>query len=485
MELFLKKDNNATGTARRITTNFISLTTSEVISKVLQLAVFIYLARVLGKENFGIFSFAFAFAFIVTVVSDFGLSTLFVREISRNKKLAAKYHFNGMIAKVFLSSLVTVFAVIFLNLMGYQHEVRKVAYIILSFTLLQSFTELNYSIFRAFEKMYYEMIIKLLRIFSLVAFVLYFGSNGYDVFKIVLVFPVVELVMLSLSFIFVYKKFIEIKPEFDYNFSKDFLKESSLFFFSIVVTTIYLYVDQVILSKLRGTTEVGVYSAAANIVIALIFIPLVYCNSIYPVISRLYITSKKSLKLAYERSFKYMLLLGLPIAVGIYALAGKIILLLYGKDYSNSAIVLGILSGYIFLKFLNPVTGFTLMATNKQKTRLYSQSSAAVINVILNLMLIPFYGVTGAAIATLLTEIIFFIIYTSVIVKYGFSFRFLLSFIHKPLIAAAMMAFALLFIGNLFLAVFIGFFVYASALLILKIVDSEDKQIFYKIVKNL
>ena len=69
-------------TARRITFNFLSLTSGEIISKILQIFIFIYLARALGKDDFGIFSFGISFAFIIVIIANFGLSTLLVREIS-------------------------------------------------------------------------------------------------------------------------------------------------------------------------------------------------------------------------------------------------------------------------------------------------------------------------------------------------------------------------------------------------------------------
>ncbi|MBI2559356.1 flippase [Candidatus Woesearchaeota archaeon] len=480
-----KSDGIRFGTARRITANFASLLTAEIISRILQFVIFVYLARSLGKDNFGIFSFGLAFGLIVMVIVDFGLNQLFVREISRNKALASKYLFNGIIIKIFLAGFAMIIAYLFLNIMDYPSQVKIVAYIMLLFALVQSFNELCFSVFRAFERMHYEMGIKILRMLVLISSVFYLVKNNYGLAVSVWAFPAAEFIVLSIATVIVYARFAKISFEFDYGFSKMIVKESSLFFFSAIFTTLYLYADQIMISKLRSTTEVGIYSAAANITIALIFIPLMYANSIYPVISRFYINSKKSLKLVYERSFKYMLVLGLPIAAGIYVLSDKIILFLYGEEYSASAAVLSMLSGYILLKFLNPVTGYTLMAINKQGTRLLGQASAAAINIVLNFVLIPIYGIIGAAAATLITEIIFFIIYSGFAANYGFNLRFLIMFVHKPLIAAGTMVFLLQFIGNLFIAVFAGFLIYISILLFLKIMDNEDKRIFYKIINNL
>tara|TARA_Y100000031_G_scaffold78124_1_gene86093 strand:+ start:10902 stop:12332 length:1431 start_codon:yes stop_codon:yes gene_type:complete len=472
-------------TARRITANFISLITAQVISRVIQLIIFIYLARELGKSDFGIFSFAIAFGFLFVIISDFGLTKLLVREISRDKNSASKYLSNALIVKICLSIISIIAAYLFLNMMNYAYGVKLIAYVMLFFTLIQSFTELYFSIFAAFEKMHYDALIKIMRMVLSLFGVFFLIKNGYGLLVISLLFLVTELIVLIIAMFVTYSKFAKATFKFDYGFSKELLKKSSLFCFSLIFTTLYMYIDQIMLSKLRSTTEVGIYAAAANITIALIFIPLMYGNSIYPVISRFYITSKKSLSFAYERSFKYMLLIGLPIAVGIYILSDKIILFLYGREYIESVLVLGILSGYIFLKFLNPVTGFTLMAINKQRTRLFSQGLAALINIILNFILIPQYGVIGAALATLLTEIIFFIMYTSFIIKYGFKFKFILKFLHKPIIAVIIMAFSLAFVGDLFLSIVIGMFIYIASLLVLRTIDKEDKVLLNKIIKNI
>jgi len=237
------------------------------------------------------------------------------------------------------------------------------------------------------------------------------------------------------------------------------------------------------LSKMRSTTEVGIYAAAANIIIALIFIPMMYGNAIYPVISRFYITSRKSLKSAYERSFKYMLIIGLPISAGLYFLSDKIISIFYGSEYIASAAVLAILSWYLFLRFLNVVTGFTLSSINRQASRILSQGVTALVNIILNLILIPLYGFIGAAIATVITEIIFFLIYTSFIVKYRLGIKFVSIFI-RPVIATVIMIVSLSFIGNILIAIVLGGSIYFTALFVLGTIDKEDKLIFNKIMKN-
>ena len=471
-------------TVRRITANFLSLAVSEVISKLLQLFIFIYLARALGKESFGVFSFAVAFSLLIVIIADFGLSTFLIREISRNKKAASKYLSNAFVSKIFLALITIAAAYAFLNVMGYSGEMRLVAYIMLSFAILQSFTDLYYSIFRAFERMHYDAFIKVLRMLILVGIIFYAIRNNFNIITASLAFPITELVVFIITVILVYTRFIKPGFGFDLKFSKDILKKSSFFCLSIAFAGMFMYIDAIMLSKLRSSAEVGIYVAASNIILALIFVPMMYANAIYPVISRLFMSSKKSLKFAYEKSLKYMIIIGLGVSAGVYALSDKITLLLYGKEYAATSVVLAILAWYLFLRFANVISGFTLSSINRQGSRVFSQGMAALTNVILNLVLIPAYGFIGAAVATLITEIIFFSAYMSFIFKYGFGVRFAGLFI-KPAIAAAIMVIALSFLENLAIAVIVGIIVYSIVLLALRAIDKEDKIILNKAIRNL
>jgi len=481
----LIESNMISGTARRITANFASLLSSQIISKLLQFVIFVYLAKTLGKEDFGIFSLGLALAFLFVIIADFGLSTLIIREVSRDKKSASKYLSNSIMIKLLLSAITFVSAYLFFSIVGYSEEVRIIVYIMLGFTLLQSFTDLHYAIFRAFERMHYDAFIKILRMLILVGVIFYLIKNNYGLLASSLAFVGTEIFVLIIAFIITYTRFIKVSFEFDYIFSKRLLKKSSLFCLSLVFSNLYLYIDVIMLSKMGSIEEVGIYSAATNIVIALIFIPRMYANSIYPVLSRFYVTSKKSLRFAYEKSLKYMSILGIPVAFGIYALSEKITLFLYGEEYSKSIVVLSILAIFLLLKFISPVSGLILISINKQKSRLFSQGIAAVINILLNFVLIPLYGIIGAAVATVLTEIIFTIVYGSFIIRYGFSFKSLNEFIYKLIIAGAIMIFVVSFVENLFLAVFVGIVTYSVLLFLFGVINPEDKILFNKIKYNL
>ncbi|KKR79113.1 MAG: Polysaccharide biosynthesis protein [Candidatus Nomurabacteria bacterium GW2011_GWA2_40_9] len=474
-------------TARRLTANFLSLIFSEFVSKIAQIIIFAYLARSLGKESFGIFSFGLAFGLLAAIIADFGLSSLLVREISRSKKDAPKYLSNALLVKIFLALIAAALSYLTLSLMGYPHNARLIAYIMLLFAILQSFTDIYSSIFRAFEHMHYDALIKVLRMLVLSAIMFFSVKNNFSLAMSSLAFPISEAAILLTASALAYTKFVKADFSFDFAFSKHLLKESSFFFLSIAFAGIFLYIDWIMLSKLGSLSEVGIYAAASNIAIALMSVPMMYGNAVYPVISRFYMSSKERLKFVYERSFKYMLVIGIAVSAGIYALSKGIIALFYGKEYIASSIVLAIIGWHLCFRFANIISGFTLSSMDRQRPRVLSQGVAALSKIALNFILIPLYGIVGAAIATLASEILFFAAYNHFISEYGIKINIIRPFV-KPAIAGFIMVASLIFIGNIseniFISLISGALIYSIAVLLLKTIDEEDKKLMHSIFKN-
>ncbi|MBS3132186.1 flippase [Candidatus Woesearchaeota archaeon] len=470
-------------TARRITANFLSLLSAEMLSRVVQLAIFIFLARYLGKEAFGIINFSMAFAMIILIVADFGFSTFLIKEIATKKNKAAQIVSNSLILKFLLGAASFLIAYISLEVLGYGSDVKVISYVMVLFAIVQSFTFVYYSVFRAFEKMYYDAIVKVIRI-SLLAAMVYAGfAMNYGLLWIASSFLITEIAVLFVSAAIAYSKFIPLSFRASLPFSMRLLSESSLFCFSMAFAGIFMYIDIVIISKIRGNAEVGIYSAAYNILLALIFIPMMYANAIFPVISRLHISSKNSLSFAYQKSYKYMLIAGLPVSAGVFVLSRNIINFLYGQEYGAAVLALKILSGYMFLRFINIISGFTLSSMDRQKSRVVSQGATAVMNIALDLILVPIFGFIGAAIATLITEVFFFFLYSYFIIKYGIKNRFF-SVAVKPIIAVAAMSVIVSWISDLFYGFIAGALVYGSMLLILGAFDREDITLLKRVLKN-
>ena len=472
------------GTARRIGKNTLYLGAAEVVSRALQFIVMLYAARLLSQQSFGKFSFAISLSFIAVILADLGINTLLVREISRNKSLASKYFVNAFSTKILLSIIALLIVVLVLNALSYPSDTREIVYIISLFTILSTFTELFYSIFRAFEIMLYDAFLKILRMVILAIAAIYVLFKGYGVVVFSYMFILAEAIIILVAFAVALTKFIKIKMEIDLSFIKALLKKALPFGFAFIFGSIYFFIGSVILSKIRGDAEVAIFSAAYNIILALLFIPTVYTNAIYPVLSRYYHQSKSELKLLYERSFKYLYIIGIPISTGIFMLSEDILNFLYGAKYAASAIALQIISLYLFLKFINFLLGIVLSSIDKQGKRMLGQGITAGLNIILNLLLIPFIGFIGAAIATLITEIFLFAAYYTFVSKSWYYYNFLAILI-KPAVAAIAMLLFISFTGfGLAITIMLSSAIYFAALYLLRTLDKEDYRIISKVFKN-
>ena len=470
-------------TARRITRNFLSLSVAEIFSKVVQLFVFVYVARVFGDAEFGKFSFGLSFGLLLFVVADFGFGTFLIREISRNKEMASKYLSNSMTLKIGLAIATFLTTWIFLQIFKYPQDMQIITYLMVGFIVIQSFTSLFYAVFRAFERMHFDAIVKVIRMVLLAGSVLFAIFKGKSIVYVTAMFPLTEIVILGMTAWIIQRKFVPVRFSFQGGFGWKLLKESSLFSLSLAFVGVYVYIDTIMLSRMRGPAEVGIYTAAYNPLLALVFIPMMYSNAIFPVLSQYFVDKKEQLLPAYERSFKYMLILGLPISLGTIIFAKNIIHLFYGTGYEASILALQILAGFLFLRFLNIVSGTTLSAINQQKSRVFAQGLTALVNVVLNLLFIPKWGLIGAGIATLVTEVVFFFLYLYYIVRYGLKIRFIATSI-RPVVAAVAMALVVMNFDHLWTGAIIGTAVYMALLLLLGAFDAEDKRLLKKIVQN-
>ena len=168
---------------------------------------------------------------------------------------------------------------------------------------------------------------------------------------------------------------------------------------------VYSYIDSILLSKLAGDVAVGWYSIPYKITYAFQFMPLALMATLYPKFSEYFAKDKKRLAFTFERAIKYLMIIVFPIAIGVGVLARDIILSLYTTEYLNSILPLQILLAGLVFSYLSFPVGSFLNASNRQVTQTIIVFFVMVINIILNIILIPKIGVVGAAISALVGNI--------------------------------------------------------------------------------
>lgn len=474
-------------TVRRVAKNTTVLLIAQIVSYLLAFFYMVYAARYLGPVNLGILSFGLAFTGIFSIFTDLGLHLLTVREVARDKSLAPKYLANVSLMKIILVTFTFGLIALTINLMGYPEETIKVVYLLALSVIFMAFTQTFYSIFQALERMEYQAIGQMLNTVLILGGVIFAIKHSLNVVGFAALFSVASIVVLGYSFIVMRLKFSN--PALtsaskviasDWGFWKLTIKQSWMFAVGNMFAVIYFMIDRVMLSIMKGDAIVGYYSAAYNLINALSFIPAAFALALFPVMSNYFKTSPNSLNKVYQYSVRYMYLLALPIAVGTILLSKRIILIIYGAGFLPfSAQTLNILILAELLIFVEVIMSYMLISIDKQKITLLNAGVGATLNIGLNLLLIPRMSLTGAAIATVTSDIYFFISAAYFLSKYRYKLNFP-KIIPIPLVASTIMGGFVYHFSQttLFTLIPLSALIYFAVLYITKYISNEDIALF-------
>ncbi len=169
---------------------------------------------------------------------------------------------------------------------------------------------------------------------------------------------------------------------------------------------IYGQTDKLMLKQMLDNTSVGLYSLATTINTMWVFVLTAIIDSIYPTIVSSFSISKEEFNRRNKQLYSIVIYVSIFIAI-IFSLFGKTIInIVYGKSYIDAATPLRIVCWYTIFSYLGVARNAWIVCTNNQRYLKYMYISAALINVILNYFLIPYFGASGAAAASLITQIL-------------------------------------------------------------------------------
>jgi O-antigen/teichoic acid export membrane protein len=466
---------------RRIAKNTTVLFISQIITYVIGFFIAIYMANYLGPLGFGIIQTALALTAIYGVFTDLGLGTLTVREVSRDKALAKKYVANTTVMKIILSFFTFFLIFVTVNVIHYSQQEIYVIYIITASVIFNSFSGVFYSIFQSYQEMEFQSLAAIMNSILMLIGVITVIYYHLNVLAFASLYLISNAVVFVYALIFYIRKFHLPKIEVDYDFWKPAIMAALPLSFVSIFSLIAYRIDTVLLSILKTSVQVGYYGASYNLMMVFLFLPGVFSTAIFPVFSNFFVSSEDSLKYTYKKSFKYLTILSLPIAVGVSLLSPQIIHFIYPK-FIPSIEILQILIWSIPITFLNYIFGTIIPAMNRQNLLLKITFISMTVNISLNLVLIPIYSYIGAAVVTIITELIVFILCFYILSK-SFSKINLPSVIIKPALASIVMALFIITIKlNLFLEIFIAAIIYFAVIIALKTFTDEDYAIFKEII---
>lgn len=471
-------------TVKRIFKNTGIFFIAQIVNFILAFFYTIYITRYLGPESFGILSFGISFTTIMGVTADLGLSMLAVREIARDKSISSNYTGNLIVIKLVLSSITMGLTALFINLLNYPSQIIQVVYILALWMLFTSFTQLFYSVFQAYEKMEYQSMGTILNSILLFSGVFYGIFNNFNLQCFALIYLIVSGVVLVYTFFIYLAKFPWPCLQVNWDFWKSKLTLALPLSIASIFSAIAFRVDTVLLSLFQSYTAIGWYTASYNIMQVLLLIPNIYSAVMFPVLSKVYVSSQESFRLIYVKTIKYMIILGLPIAAGITILSKDIILLLYQSAFSGSVMALQILIWTVPFLLLTTSFGIILISMNKQVLAIRLTFIYMIFNIGVNLVIIPQFSYLGAAVVTVLTELVNFIM------LFHYLSRFICKvplhkFIWKPALATVVMSLFMISVHlNIFVSVLLAIIIYLALLIPFKTFSEGDLNIIKKLIER-
>jgi O-antigen/teichoic acid export membrane protein len=189
---------------------------------------------------------------------------------------------------------------------------------------------------------------------------------------------------------------------FEKTSSPSFLRAAFPFALAAIFVKVYSYTDAILISKYLGTEAVGMYSVAYKYTYAFQFLPLAFVAALYPGFSELVAKDISALRQLFEQAMRYMALLATPIVFGLWSIASSVVLLA-GEAYEEAGPVLAILVFALLPIFLDYPIGSLLNAAYHQTAKTVIMGLTMIMNVTFNFWLIPFMGVSGAAVSALIS----------------------------------------------------------------------------------
>ncbi len=394
-------------TFKLIVKNFISLASAELISKLLGVVSTAYLARVILPEGFGVLGFAIAFLSYFNNVIIFGSDIIGVRDLSKDKTKLSTYFSNLTFLRVFIAVVSIIIVILATYIIQFDSITRNII-IIMAISLLQPAISAYY-IYQAIERMEFIAIANIIRSILLLSGYLIFVKSEQDIELVAVMFSAVNIVILLIVFFHIHFKIVQFKFSIELKFIRKFVNQSFPLAISAIMISIYYNLDMIMLGFLKTDFDVGMYTAAFKIFMMGVLPFGLIVKVFLPALSKVVNDKPGNL---FVLVMKYALILisfGVAIGVVFYLTSDLIITLIYGDIYLNASAALQILSMNIIIVAVNMTFGNPLTVWNKQKMYTMAVTMGALVNVVLNFILIPGYSYIGAALATVLSELLVFI----------------------------------------------------------------------------
>ena len=388
-----------------IASNFSWIIVSRIIQSLINFVIIILTSRYLGPANYGLISYATSFAAFFLPIAYLGINNTIVNELIKHKNSENIVLGTAIFLSATSSILCMVFMGVFVIILNPNEPVTHWVCVLYSLTLLFQALDLIQYWFQAhlLAKYSSKVIICAFIIVAIYKFILLATGQSIYLFAIS---NAIDYFLIFIALLFIYKKRFNGKLTISLKYSKDLIRLSCPYILADLMVALFAQTDRIMLKSMVDETAVGIYSAATTICGVVGFIFIAILDTARPII----LDSKAKNILKFEdlltRLYSVIIYFSLVVSILIAIFSKTIINILYGSEYSTASIVTIIIVWYTIFSYIGSVRNIWILAENKQKYLSLINFIGAITNIILNLFMIPLWGVNGAALASLITQFI-------------------------------------------------------------------------------
>jgi O-antigen/teichoic acid export membrane protein len=475
---------------RSIAKNSLAPMTLNLFNRAIDFVFAAFYLRILGPADAGSYATAIIIAGWFEIISNWGLNTLIIREVSRDKSQASRYLLNTTVLRFGTGIMASIPLLLYLvgvraagNPLGSE---TSIAIFLLMIGMVFSGMGQGFAgLFYAFEEAEFPAAITTITTMLKVAFGVAVLLMGYSFVGLAGVSIVVNLITLIILTAAAFRRFRLAGPwRIDLGLQRRMLFLSYPLMLNHLFAVIFFQIDIPLMRQINGDEVVGWYNSAYKWVNAFNVIPSFFTFALFPVISRQVHSSLPDAQRTFRMSLKLMFLIALPLAATTTLLAPIMIGLLGGREFlPDGAIALQLVIWSIPIGWMNSVTNYVLIAVGLEKRLTRVFLIGVSFNVILNLVFLPRYSYVAASIITIFSEIVLLALFAFYLRRKMANMGWF-KIVARPLLVTAAMLVAMV-LGNqinLVVGLIAGLVVYPVGLWLLRVFGKEEKQILNSVL---
>lgn len=387
----------------------------KVIQSLLSLVIGMITARYLGPSNYGVISYVSSVVAFTLPIMQLGLNQTLVKEFVQSPEQEGKILGTALVINVLSSFLSMAGSIAFVSIANAGEKETLLVCALYSLTLLFQATEMTQYWFQSKLLSKYPSIATLCAYIVVALYKIYLLVTQKSIVWFAMS-NVLDYCLISIILMVIYFKLGNQRLSVDWRIGREMLSRSKYYIVPSLMVMIFHHTDRIMIKLMMGETETGFYSAAITCIGISGFVFSAVIDSMRPVILE---EKKKDETRYHERVtqlYAIITFISLAQSIGMTVLAKPLVYLLYGAEYAPTASILSVAVWYVTFSYYGSVRNVWILAEGKQKYLFGINVIGAVANVLLNLVLIPWWGGIGAAIASLITQF-----FTNVII--GFIFK--------------------------------------------------------------